>query len=201
MKIQQATESTILTAAEEVFAEEGIGSARVGDIAVRAGVAVGTLYNHFGDRAAILVALVEMRRGELLSRLDRAAAAAAKKGFRAELEAVLGAYLGYFSERRDFFRILFQGELACQPTPRAENLPMPLQCLSEVYKRFERLVRRGVRERKLDPRGADLLPSLLMGMMRGLFTRDICFLEGRGDVPPPELLASFFLEGASRKAS
>jgi AcrR family transcriptional regulator len=198
-KIQQATETTILTAAEEVFAEQGIEGARVGDVAHRAGVAVGTLYNHFGDRAALLVALFELRRGELLALLDAAAAAASRSGFRGELAALLGAYLGYFAEHRNFFRILLQGELACPGSTRRDHLPKPLECMSEVYRRIERVIRRGVRDRSLRTDWAEAFPALLMGMMRGLFTRDLCFHDGRSEIPPADHLVDFFLEGAARR--
>src|SRR5512138_2747814 len=60
----------ILAAAEEVFAEDGLHAARMERIASRAGVAVGTLYNHFADKEALLAALARSRREGLFARVD-----------------------------------------------------------------------------------------------------------------------------------
>lgn len=48
----------ILDAALEVFAESGFASARMQDVAARAGVAKGTLYLYFKDKAALFEGLI-----------------------------------------------------------------------------------------------------------------------------------------------
>src|SRR5690242_20497966 len=58
-RLKQATREAILEAAEAVFSERGFGGARVEEIAERAGVSVGTLYNYFDARRAILDAVLE----------------------------------------------------------------------------------------------------------------------------------------------
>ena len=50
----------ILAAARERFAADGIG-AQIDDIARDAGVAVGTIYHHFGNKDALLEAIVHDR--------------------------------------------------------------------------------------------------------------------------------------------
>src|SRR5579864_4597882 len=69
-RIRQATIDSILAAAEQVLSE-GLHTARMNDIAQRAGVAVGTLYNHFADRDAIVEALMAERKRQLLERVDQ----------------------------------------------------------------------------------------------------------------------------------
>jgi AcrR family transcriptional regulator len=49
-RLREEAARAILAAAEEVFATDGL-QARMERIAEQAGVAVGTLYNHFEDRA------------------------------------------------------------------------------------------------------------------------------------------------------
>ena len=66
-RFRREVATAIAAAAEAVFAEEGVHSAHVGHIAKRAGVAVGTLYNHFEDRDALLAALLRERGEELAS--------------------------------------------------------------------------------------------------------------------------------------
>ena len=74
-RFREATSRAVLEAAEQVFAEDGLHGASMSRIAERAGVAVGTLYNHFKDREALFNALLDQRRAELLDELDRARAA------------------------------------------------------------------------------------------------------------------------------
>src|SRR5437762_301239 len=74
---RSTTIETVLAAAEQVFADQGLHAAHMGDIATRAGVSVGTLYNHFKDREALLAGLLEARRAEMLSQLDEALRGAA----------------------------------------------------------------------------------------------------------------------------
>src|SRR5271169_3535193 len=61
--------NAILDAAEVVFAERGFHGARIQDIAKRARIAVGTVYNHFEDKDAVLAALLEQRAEEMASQL------------------------------------------------------------------------------------------------------------------------------------
>ena len=60
-RLREATLREIMTAAEEVFGESGLDAATMAQIAERAGVAVGTLYNRFADRDALLEALLSER--------------------------------------------------------------------------------------------------------------------------------------------
>src|SRR5256885_16022082 len=61
-RLKGETQRTILEAAEEVFGKNGLSAARMEDIAGGGGVSVGTLYNHFHDRDALLRALIVTRR-------------------------------------------------------------------------------------------------------------------------------------------
>src|SRR3954471_24804261 len=69
-RLREATSAAILDAAEETFAQKGLASATMNDIAAAAGVAVGTLYNHFKDRDALLATLLQDRRAGLLDAMD-----------------------------------------------------------------------------------------------------------------------------------
>ena len=60
-RLKGETQRAILEAAEEAFGQSGLNGARMDDIAARAGVSVGTLYNHFSDRDALLKALIVQR--------------------------------------------------------------------------------------------------------------------------------------------
>jgi AcrR family transcriptional regulator len=63
--ITEARRSQILEAAVQVFAEKGFHQAKIKDVAKAAGVADGTIYNYFNNKADLLVAMVAQF-GELL---------------------------------------------------------------------------------------------------------------------------------------
>ena len=85
----------VLTAAEEVFADAGLHDAHMGEIAERAGVAVGTLYNHFADREALLAGLADARFKEMIADMDAALKASAEQPFGPRVRALVVAMLTY----------------------------------------------------------------------------------------------------------
>src|SRR5512140_1582670 len=87
-RLREETSRAILAAAEDVFASDGL-SARMESIAAHAGVAVGTLYNHFEDRKALVAALVRSRREALVARIDGALADVRGEPVSAQLRAYL----------------------------------------------------------------------------------------------------------------
>src|SRR5262249_61725491 len=93
--------SAILDAGEEVFASSGFYGAKVQDIAARAGVAVGTIYNHFGQKEDVLLALLKQRMAEIEKVLVPAPDDPA--GFEAKLVAVVERLLAYNSRHVAFF--------------------------------------------------------------------------------------------------
>ncbi len=53
------TRRRLLEVAEQLFARAGYEGASMADVAERAGVGVGTLYHHFPDKRALLLALID----------------------------------------------------------------------------------------------------------------------------------------------
>ena len=182
-RIRETTVQAILAAAEEVFADQGLHAAHMGDIAARAGVAVGTLYNHFKDRDDLLAGLLEARRAELLTRLDTALREAHDRPFADKLRALLDVMLSHKQSHLRFFRILMQGELVRQ---------MPIETMRELHARVEKVMKQGVREKAVRADIGELAPVLFMGMVRAVSAR-----EGAIDLAAEtERLLTFFLQGA-----
>ena len=71
-RLRGATRDAILEAAAAVFSAGGATQARMEDIAASAGVAVGTVYNYFEDRTALVTALLDARRRDMFEALDAA---------------------------------------------------------------------------------------------------------------------------------
>jgi AcrR family transcriptional regulator len=70
-----ARRQAILDAALAVFAERGYAAARLEDVAVRVGVAKGTLYLHFEDKEALFEALIRSAVSPIMQRVGAAASA------------------------------------------------------------------------------------------------------------------------------
>lgn len=181
----------MLGAAEHVFAERGIHAASMNEIAARAGVAVGTLYNHFKDRDSLLEGLLGLRRAELKERLETSQSSTAAEPFSRQLAALLYALFDHFEAHRPFLTIVMQNELAMK-------LKKPNETLREILKHLERLVKKGIREQLLRISPGGLHPTLLFGLVRGLIMHELHF-GGRGRLTDHvDELVDFFLHGAGR---
>lgn len=188
-RLREATATAILEAAEEVFAEHGLHVASMNEIATRAGVAVGTLYNHFTDKEALITGLFELRRDGMLDVIDEQLKLPATDPFRSQLLRVLKAMIDYFGSHSRFYTILWHLEGHAHPAASKQ------QMLPALYERFEKLTRRGVKDRTLKPDAADFYPAMLMGLMRA--TGICATMHGAKKVPSPDRLVELFLNGAA----
>jgi AcrR family transcriptional regulator len=182
-RIRQATVEAILEAAEQVLSE-GLHTARMNDIAQRAGVAVGTLYNHFADRDAIVNALMAERKRQLLERVDQVLDAEGLP-FAERLRLVFEVTSNFFVQHMPFYGVYAQ----------CETIKGGLKTLPDVYARMEKLVKRGVREKALRADSEEIFPALLMGTVRAIFVRLQVLGDKAGQIDPAEL-TRFFLDGA-----
>lgn len=194
-RLRQAAAQEILGAAEQLFSERGIHATHMADIAARAGVAVGTLYNHFADRDALLQALMDQRRLEMLSKVDECLVEVDGKPFRAQLRAV---YTALFSNLEQHWRF-FLTVMSESGTPKASERARSFH--REMLSRFEMLIERGRKQRAVRPKVAPLLPTLLFGLMRGLLMRRVLEPEEGTVVQHIDTLLDFVLNGASGKKS
>src|SRR5271168_4892834 len=65
---KQERERRIVRAAEKLFARKGYTEVAMEDVAARAGLAVGTIYNYFPSKSALLLAIVRRESESLLAR-------------------------------------------------------------------------------------------------------------------------------------
>jgi AcrR family transcriptional regulator len=194
-KLREVTTKAILGAAEEVFAEDGLHAAHMGDIASRAGVAVGTLYNHFKDREALLAGLLAARRRELLARIDATVGTSRKATFRDRLRALLAIMLSHAEGQQKFLSILMQGEIGRyqQTFPSACNVPT--ETMKEVFGRVDQVMKQGVRQGALRAEVRDIAPVLFMGMVRAMAIRNVVLRAGTESTDETDRLVEAFLRG------
>ena len=69
-KRQEETRAKVLLAARELICQDGLDGLSIRKLATSAGVAVGTIYNQFGDRAGVLMAMVRDGLEALADTLD-----------------------------------------------------------------------------------------------------------------------------------
>lgn len=101
---KRRTIDALLHAAEQVFRDRPVDDVTVEEIAELAGVAVGSIYNHFGSKGGLHAALVERALNVDRDFMDRAYTAG-----RTPIEQLYAAaeeYLGFYLANPDYFRML-----------------------------------------------------------------------------------------------
>jgi AcrR family transcriptional regulator len=100
----------IVDAAVELLDETGSESAvSLRSVARRVGIAAPSIYRHFPDQPAIMLAVVQRAFGELETYLREAIAAAGDDDPRRRLYACCYAYLHYAQEHPERYRTMFGG--------------------------------------------------------------------------------------------
>jgi AcrR family transcriptional regulator len=160
-RTRTSTREALLRAAEQTFAEKGIDGARIEDIAALAQVAVGTIYNYFGNSGALAKALILERRRDLIAHLDRALSETRRRraSWPERVESFVRATLDCTRAHLPFYAILLQCENRKTPSPM-------VGVSSELYTRAEDLVQVGVKQGFVHKSDASILPAILVMMCR-----------------------------------
>jgi AcrR family transcriptional regulator len=188
-RIRDEISAAILAAAEEVIADEGLFSARIERIAARAGVSVGTIYNHFKDRTALVQALFDSRGEHMRASLDRCIAAVAAQPARAQVGALLRAMVEHGQEHGRLMGTLMKENHG--PT----RLRPPALSRTVLADRCNLVVERGISsgEFREDPHG--VFAEALTALARQALTLAV---EGRATAPEIDALTELFVLGVAR---
>jgi AcrR family transcriptional regulator len=133
-RVREAAATAILEAAEQVAAERGLEATSTALIAERAGVAVGTLYNYFPDREALIAALFKHRREELVPRMIAAAEAAKALPFEDRLRTFIVSIAREFDRVRLFCRVAMSAEGQIKVRKSSAVLPIVTAALTEMLR-------------------------------------------------------------------
>jgi AcrR family transcriptional regulator len=194
-RFKETTLQAVLTAAEEVFADAGLHAAHMGEIAERAGVAVGTLYNHFADREALLAGLAEARFKEMIADMDGALKGTAAQSFGVRARALVVAMLTYYERHWKFMQIFLQGETGRYQRTFPTLVEAMRHKVREVRARVDKLIAQGVREKAIRAEISDLASFFLIGMLRSLVMRRLYQDPSKGLVVEADRLLAAFLGG------
>jgi AcrR family transcriptional regulator len=180
----------ILAAAETVFAERGYHAARIQDIARAARIAVGTVYNHFDDKDALLAALLDERTAEMLDCLGPQGDEPADFGGR--LEGRIARLLAHAEKRRGTWTILVAHGL----TGGAGGEPARVRRRGDrLNAAWRSLIEDGQRAGALAPLPPAPLAAFLAGVVRSMVATSV--LGGEGLAGKAPLAVRLFLRGAS----
>jgi len=116
------TIETILEATAQILAEEGSERLTTNYLARRAGFSVGTIYQYFPNREAIVLALIERQRGEVARRVQAVLAQGEGQSAEARIRSIIGALHQAFNVHRMPERRLIQALLRLAA---AQGLPTP----------------------------------------------------------------------------
>ncbi|HTM44111.1 MAG TPA: TetR/AcrR family transcriptional regulator [Polyangiaceae bacterium] len=187
---RQQTREAILAAAESTIAEVGVAAARMEDIASSAGVAVGTVYNYFKDRQQLVTALVDLRRAELIDRVDAALTCKEQNSFEDRLHAFVHACLSHFDQHRALFSLMVQEESEIQ-----HNTGAKLSMVRALNVRIEQLLAHDGATGRFQIE-SKLLPALLFGLLRGVILQSLLGADRDSLTDQVAPLTQFFLRGA-----
>ena len=157
--VRETVRVAILDAAEELIARHGLHSAALVQIARRAGVAVGTLYNYFTDRDALIRGLFESRRATLRPRLLAAISAGAELAFEPRLRRFVRDVFDAFEAHRSFLKVAIENE---HLKPSGSTTPQDLLAGARD------IVAAGVREGAVAADKAELLPLMITGTIKSI---------------------------------
>lgn len=190
----------ILDAAERVVGREGIAQAGIASIAREAGVAVGTLYNHFGDRERLLGALVLRHREELVAAIEGAFHQHQDASVTRQAEAFVEAVVTLFDRRRGFVRAALDSELwrvYAEALMRCERSEQRVR--HQLEEGSQRLVRLAILEGLVVPSELLRCSAQFAGALQGVL--HFRAREEPCDAPSSEAKALVSLFFATRKAA
>lgn len=188
----------VLDVARDLFVRRGYDGATMADIAAQADFAVGTLYQLFPSKEAILRALLEAQIDRLLGVLRESAGASG--GAPARLTRVVRAHLAFFLEHRDVLRLTLSAWSGSDFTVR-RDLGARLdrkhrEHLAVLVPLFEQGMREGVFASRPAVRVAVALTGMLNALIRRWLREPTIDLLAEGDATLEMLLCGIQANGS-----
>jgi AcrR family transcriptional regulator len=198
------TRDAILESAANAFNLAGPAGARMEDIAAGAGIAVGTLYNYFHDRRALVAAVLQSRTQGLLDALDETTAGLAASRaldapqFGAGLRRFVATLTGHCEANRALMLTVIDEGLHHGLDASAVNRQHTVA--TQLMARAGRLLGLGIEAGLLRRADASLYAAMLLGVVRSVTVTALV----RGDAGLAERSAAIvdvFLGGAADASS
>jgi AcrR family transcriptional regulator len=199
-----STRDAILESAANAFNVGGPDAARMEDIAAGAGIAVGTLYNYFRDRRALVAAVLQVRTQGLLDLLDQTVAELAGPSgldavrFEDGVLRFVSILTGHCEANRALMLTVIDEGLHHGMDAPAVNRQHTVA--TQLMARAGRLLAIGIEAGVLRRADPSLYAAMLLGMVRSVtvtaLVRGDAGLAGRSAA-----IVEVFLGGAGRRSS
>jgi AcrR family transcriptional regulator len=190
-----ANRRRLLDAAAQEFAARGLEGANINEISLAAGLAKGTVYNHFPSKEALFLAVVQ-EACELAAAGSRTVPPDAPT--RERLRAALASDVDWARGHEPFARVLVREVISAHP----RFYPRVLQAAAPFISRVREIISDGVARGEVR---ADLSAEELALTFVGLGDLALVGHWGSGGAWPrlediPELVVALFMEGAAPRA-
>jgi AcrR family transcriptional regulator len=169
------TRQRLLAAGESLFAERGLHGVTSHDIAASAGVAAGTFYNHFPDKAHLFREIAHQALQELDRRLQLQAEP--ERSFQDDVRQHATALVQFAIDHRDLMRILF--------SPDTDAAAVQADVLARLAARVEE-ARRKAQQPTDGP--APIHPAVLAQALVGMWSRVLAWWAEDPERASPEVV-------------
>lgn len=109
----------ILAAAADICSGRGLEAVTTNAVAARAGVSIGSLYQYFPGKAALLAALIRAEKANLLQAVERIVSSDAARSLTNLVQELTDAIVAHYLERPSLTRTLNLAQLQLPPDPEA----------------------------------------------------------------------------------
>lgn len=165
---KRRTTDALVHAAQELFAEHPVDAVTVEEIAERAGVAVGSIYNHFGSKAGLHAAVIQ--RALDVDRQFMDLAYTPDRGPVEQLYAAAEEYLQFYLQTPEYFRMLaFPGDPGQYPAGK-ELADRLAESVDEQNSRMVEAIRRGIDDGYLRPVDPEEVAGILWAAWNGIIS-------------------------------
>jgi AcrR family transcriptional regulator len=156
----KATVEAIMTAAAHILVRQGYNAASTNRIAEKAGVSIGSLYQYFPGKDAIVAALLERHVRQMLDTLEDGLARSTSGSLRERTRAMVRTMLDAHAVEPELHRV-FMEEM-----PRFGHLRQVV----EMERQFEEVARRGMEQDRavLRPRNLELAAFVIVQAVEAL---------------------------------
>jgi AcrR family transcriptional regulator len=155
-------------AADHVFATRGLRGATVEEIAARAQVSVGSIYNNFGSKAGLYAAVVDRALDVDREYMDRAYVPG--RSPIAQLRAAAEQYLRFALEHPDFFRMLAFPAPVNDAPAAVETARLLARRVDHQNARMVAALQRGMADGSIRPLDATQTATVLWASWNGIIS-------------------------------
>ena len=192
---QSARRRRILDAAEAVFSARGYYEASIIEIAIRADLAVGTIYLYFRDKADLYGSVNVEKMNEIVNRVE--AALRSEASAKASLRAAVRALFVFHESNRPFFELfLHQQQMARSPL-NADHQKQMAELKQRNLTSIERCVIRGQQTGELKAGDPHLYAVAFLGITLQMIRQRIREQSKADLAASVDFVADCFLNGAA----